>query len=205
MRDPENNEVTTTALTKVLPMYTDVDCFVLDRVCKYVGHAQRLSELRQIKYFAVDRFHARLHGPNCKCSPLNVPRLDRRLKDLNTSVCEQTFSWFRRYAKVANEMREFRNKFFVLYAVRQHNQETMAGTTSYLNAYSANKKTNIKKGTPYSCSKKSSRAQKQATARTCKKGSRARGTQAVQQSRAMKVAKRILKHTKRVGSGVHRK
>ena len=76
MKDPENNAVARQLLHQVMES----------------GHN------KQVKYWCADRFHTKGHAPGCLCSPMNVSRLEKRLKDVNTSIAERTFSWFRGYA-----------------------------------------------------------------------------------------------------------
>ena len=65
-----------------------------------------------------------------------MPRLNRRLKGINTSIAEQTWSWFRDYARTLDDMREERHCFIVLHFMKKHNEIISAGDTSRLNQYS---------------------------------------------------------------------
>ena len=105
---------------------------------------------------------------------------------INSSICEQTFSWFRSYAKIFNELREMRHKFTVLFFCKQHNHCLANGEATYLNApATVNKLVQAqKKSKAYACSTK--KVKKRASAK-----------------RAMKVkkhafAKRVRKVIKRV-------
>ena len=99
--------------------------------------------------------------------------MGRRIKKLNTSVCEQTFSWFRGYAKMLNEMQPLRHRFLVLYFCKLHNENVDAGTAAeYLNEY-----------TPFKPAKKSKRSYP-----CVKKAMKVKATK-----KAMKVKKTVLK------------
>eukprot|EP00438_Fugacium_kawagutii_P027957 Skav210836 [mRNA] locus=scaffold543:17052:17576:- [translate_table: standard] len=149
---PENNAVVSESLLKVLPLYKKVDLYIMDRACHYMPEAKATKGLEQLKYYAVDRFHAHRHKHNCPCDP-KKPRLKKRLGKLNTSVAEQTFSWFRGYAKVLNEMRELRHRFAVLFFVCKHNELIAQGKTDHLNQHMADKNAK-RKAKPYACTKK---------------------------------------------------
>ena len=94
-RDPENNQLVTLALEQTLPSFPRVNCFIYDRNCLYEPGAKLNPNLKQIKYFPIDKWHGKGHVPKCRCHPMYVPRLRRRVRDINTSIAEQTFSWFR--------------------------------------------------------------------------------------------------------------
>jgi hypothetical protein len=147
--EPEGNAIATEALEKVLPLYKDVDCFIYDRCCKYMPSAIENDNLKQIKYYTTDKFHGFKHVSSCKCRPQSVRRLNNRLKHVNTSVCEQTFSWFRNYAKVLNQMRSLQHQFLVLYFIKRHNHLVSCGDTMHLCKF-ADKEKVVK---PYACTK----------------------------------------------------
>jgi hypothetical protein len=121
-------------------LYKKCNTFVYDRACKVLPESTRRGTLPQLKHWAVDKFHAPGHNVKCKCSPLNVPLLHRRLRHVNTSICEQVFSWFRGYARTMNEMRQMRHRFLVLYYVKRHNELTVSGSASYLNPFSTTRR-----------------------------------------------------------------
>ena len=98
MAAPENNDVVTRALADVLPLYPHLNTLIMDRVCGYKRAAGQNPNLSQLKFFIVDWFHARGHVGGCQCNPRTNKALGRRLGSLNTSICEQTFSWFRKYS-----------------------------------------------------------------------------------------------------------
>ena len=103
---------------------------------------------------------------SCQCSPLSVPRLRKRAADVNTSVAEQVFAWFRGYAKTFNEMRPLRHHFLVLYYTRLHNLQIDLNQATYLNpmAPARQQRKAIKK---YECTKvKNSKTYKNKNSRT---------------------------------------
>lgn len=59
MDKPEGNEVVRQSLLKVLPKYRKLDGFVMDRVCGCAPSLQ--GDFKQVKYWAVDHFHALKH------------------------------------------------------------------------------------------------------------------------------------------------
>jgi hypothetical protein len=136
------------------------------------------------------------HNKACKNSPLNVPRLKRRLKGVNTAVAEQVFSWFRGYARVFNEMRALRHKFLVLYYCRLHNQLVDVKNTSHLNAYSANK-SRIKKTGTYACSKKAKPTIVKAKAMRAKTKIKTKTKPTIMKAKAMKAAAKAAIRAKR--------
>ena len=75
------------------------------------------------KHWAIDKFHAsRGHKKDWPCNPNRVAALKRRLKKMNISICEQTFSCFPHYARVINEMKPTRHRILVLYYSKLHNE-----------------------------------------------------------------------------------
>ena len=65
----------------------------------------------------------------------HIKALDKRLKGINTSNCEQTFSWLKRYNPTLNEMRENRHKFMMLYLAQKHNEVCAKGRPEYLHPF----------------------------------------------------------------------
>jgi len=154
--NPENNAVVSASLEKVLWLYKKCDTFVMDRVCKYKKEGQSRAKLQQLKNYIVDKWHAKKgHNKRCTCSPCVHPRLNRRLRGVNTSICEQTFSWFRGYARTFNELRSQRHEFIVHYFSAKHNTLVAAGDLDHLNAYSTDsKKSNKRKASKgYHCNR----------------------------------------------------
>ena len=153
MRDPENNAVVTESLTKTLPNYPNVNVFVMDRVCGFKKTAEENPALAQIKYYSVDWLHAKGHIDDCPCNPYFIGRLSRRLGSMNTSVCEQTFSWFRKYAHSLNQMRPLRHHFMVLQFCARHNELVDRGDMGHLNPQ-ANANASRRSNGSYPCSKR---------------------------------------------------
>ena len=73
-----------------------------------------------------------------------------RIKNLNTSIAEQTFSWFRGYARSLNELRPTRHQFLVLLYSKIHNALIAEGETSHLGPYS-HQNVSKKRSVPYGC------------------------------------------------------
>lgn len=69
MLEPEGNETATASLKETLWLYPRCNCFVYDRACSLMPSAQQDPELKQLKYYVVDWFHAHRHGKKCKCNP----------------------------------------------------------------------------------------------------------------------------------------
>lgn len=132
MKDRENNAVVLNSLREVLPMYTNCNAFIMDRCCQFYKMAMKENVCDQIKFYMIDKFHASLHVKTCKCSPLYVKTLKKRMKGVNGSICEITFSWFRRYAKILNPMAANRHRFVVLYLAHMHNQCVEADDMSHM-------------------------------------------------------------------------
>ncbi len=84
--------------------------------------------------------------------------MGQRIKDENTSICEQVFSWFRGYAPICNEMRTNRHKFLLFYFAKRHNMALLHGSARYLRPVPNEKKK--KPSVPYGCpsSKKMSKS-----------------------------------------------
>ena len=97
--------------------------------------------------------HAKTHVASCPNSPLTILRLKRRLKGVNTQVCEQTFSWFRGYTRSFNGLRPLRHHFAVLYFAKKHNELVDKNDTAHLNEFSPSNQARKKK-IPYPCMKK---------------------------------------------------
>ena len=160
MMEPENNKVNDTSLEKVLGLYKKCDCYIMDRCCRYLPHARKNQKLKQIKYWTCDKFHGKKHKANCPCRPQSNPRLAKRLKKVNTSIAEQTFSWFRSHAKILNEARQRRHRFLVLYYSKKHNALIDQKKTSHLNKFTAAKAHPKRKSVAYPCPMKQAKAMK---------------------------------------------
>ena len=140
MKDPETVPVAKQVLKQVLNRGTAVDCVIYDKMCICMKSIAKDKDFAQIKYWCVDRFHAKGHSSSCPCSPLNHSRLDRRLRDVNSSIAEQTFSWFRGYAASFNSKSPDTHIFYVLLYVKKHNTLIRKDYMQHLNAFSARAK-----------------------------------------------------------------
>ena len=94
-------------------------------------------ELWRVKHYAGDKMHGRQHAARCPCNPHHVQQLAKRLERVNTEIAEQTFSWFRGYARTINEMRPRRAMFLVTYYAWLRNKLLASGSKRHLNAYGA--------------------------------------------------------------------
>jgi hypothetical protein len=150
MKQPESNDVAEMSLEKVIPLYKQCDGFVMDRVCAFVPCASGNGKLRQIKYWAVDKFHALKHKKTCKHNILQVRRLVNRFKKTKTSACEQVFSWFRNYARRLNEARPWCHAFSSPYFAKLHNAAIDQKQAHHLNPFRPTAKP---KPRSYACSK----------------------------------------------------
>ena len=128
MLSPENNAIKNITLKKIIGQYPNLDCFIHDRNCSihdrncsFQNQALQFEELQQLKYFPIDRFHAKTHKKGCRNNPLTVSRLGRRIRKVNTSAAEQTFSWFKKYSITIGEMPKGKHMFLVLLFARWHN------------------------------------------------------------------------------------
>ena len=154
-REPENNAIVCASLNKVIANYPRLDCFIYDRNCKFEAEGRATVSLKQIKVYPIDKWHAYKHDESCQCSHLNVPSHKRRLKNINTSIAEQSFSWFRGYAKSFNELRPIRHRFLVLYFSAKHNALCDAKDMGHLNANKPSKKRGyVKQSKGYACRKR---------------------------------------------------
>ena len=110
------------------------------------------AALSQISCDVVDKFHAKGHVSGCPCSPYDVPALMRRVRDVNTSICEQVFAHFRIYAKTLSDMRPNRHAFLILNCAKLHNEDACSrGDNSKLNSFSHSNYTARKRTVPYAC------------------------------------------------------
>eukprot|EP00434_Breviolum_minutum_P008303 symbB.v1.2.007326.t1/scaffold420.1/size231607/2 len=58
MRNREDNAIALFCLEKIVELYPAVNAVIYDRACSCMSAGQKMSSLRGIKYWAVDRFHA---------------------------------------------------------------------------------------------------------------------------------------------------
>ena len=142
--EPENNKIKAESLLKIISLYPKLDCFIHDRACGFEKYGRKLVQLKQIIYYSLDRFHGRMHKNSCKNKIQNNKVLEKRLNGINTSISEQIFSWFKRYAKTFNNLSTTRHHFLVLYFSHIHNVISSIGQLHHLNAFSTRRK-NTKK------------------------------------------------------------
>ena len=154
MFEPENNDVTAATLEKAIVHLKSCDCFILDRNCRAQKALEKRPLLSQIKYYPTTKLHAYGHPAKCKNNPLNILRLKRRLRGVNTMVAEQVFSWFRGFARTLNEMRGSRHTFLVLYYCKRHNELVDAGDKAHLNAYTLSRAKSKKTTSGHHCNKR---------------------------------------------------
>ena len=140
MMNPEDQKVMLEVLQQSLAVAPTADCIVYDRICRCMKTIKKHQETKQVKYWCVDRFHAKGHSDKCEHSPLNVKRLDNRLKGVNTSIAEQTFAWFRGYAATLNTKARDAHIFTVLRYVERHNNLVRSKYTLHLNKFSAHRR-----------------------------------------------------------------
>lgn len=141
MKDPENSDVALNLVQNLLPHYPKVDAVLYDRACSIFKKAKNTQDLKPVKFWCVDKFHAKGHCNKCKCSPSVVPAIDKRLKRVNTSISEQVFSWFRGYSSTFNSMNAKHQRFYVLAYSRRHNHLQKLDDMQHLNPWSARKST----------------------------------------------------------------
>lgn len=109
---------------------TAIDTIIYDDAChlkKYgcnpvrsqlTPTARRMHNMSMV----VDKFHFKNHVDKwCKahCNPYD----HEELKDVNTEVCEQLFSWLSRFAPMSKHMNQWRFLFLILYLIDQHNED----------------------------------------------------------------------------------
>ena len=149
MFHPENNALVLDELENVVGRYPFANCFIYDRACKILLDVQkRKAALWEVKTYTTDKFHGWRHKESCLANPFSSAKLMKRIEGLNTSVAEQTFSWFRGYARSTNEMKPQRHQFLVPLYAKIHNALLERGATSHLNPYSCQR---AKRKTPYEC------------------------------------------------------
>ena len=113
------------------------------------GNQPETEKVSKIKTFTTDKFHGARHSAKCPCNPFVHKRLMRRIEGLNTVVAEQTFSWFRNYARTFDDLGRKRHHFLVYLYSSIHNELMESRLTSHLNTYAHRKKN--AKSTPYGC------------------------------------------------------
>ena len=140
MEEPENNVVAKNVLQKVVTKAVNLNCVIYDKMCVCLKSFATDKDFKQVKYWSIDRFHAKAHSVSCPCSPIHVRRLDLRLRSVNSSIAEQTFSWFRGYASSFNTKAHDTHIFYVLLYVKMHNSLVRQNRLQHLNAFSARSK-----------------------------------------------------------------
>ena len=68
MDEPEGNKVAMQTLRRILPHYQACNTFVLDRCCEAYPANHKEECFKQIKYWAVDEWHAHGHKKTCPCN-----------------------------------------------------------------------------------------------------------------------------------------
>lgn len=84
--------------------------------------SKKMSQMHMV----CDKFHFKNHVDAwCKkhCNPYTCANL----KNINTEVCEQLFSWLSKYASMTKHMNRWRFLFLMLYLVDNHNEEINKG------------------------------------------------------------------------------
>ena len=154
MIHPENNDLAVGMLEDAAELLPALDCIIYDRMCCALQAVRKSDMLKDIKYFCVDKFHAHGHAKTCPCSPLVHKKLNKRLREVNTCAAEQTFAWFRNYARTFNTMSPQTHFFYVLFYVQKHNELIRKNNVSHLSPFGSGRKR--RHSQPYSCSKSSS-------------------------------------------------
>ena len=85
-----------------------------------------------LKKYAKDKFHGSGHKASCPAKPYAILALLKRLSGINTVVSEQTFSWFRGYARRMDELKPARRQFLVPIYAKMHNDLLEKGDTSHM-------------------------------------------------------------------------
>lgn len=100
-----------------------------------------------------------------------------RIEEVNTSIAESVFAWFRGYAKSFNPMGPERHEFLVLHYCARHNDNVdhYGGAPPYLNKFIPKEK---RKSGSYACNvaAKKSKGKTQNASQGGSKGVRGRGT-----------------------------
>ena len=149
MYGPENNAIVLDGLERVTKRYPYANCFIYDRACKILKDVKdRRRRLWKIKTYATDKFHGLGHKASCPVNPYSLPALMRRLRGINTVIAEQTFSWFRGYARSMNELKPERHQFLAHCYAKEHNELMANGDTSHLNPHPHR---GNRRSTPYEC------------------------------------------------------
>ena len=136
-------------LTTVLKRYPYANSFICDRACKILKDAkERRRSLWKIKTNATDKFRGVRRKSSFPVNPYSLPAAMRRLRGVNTVVSDQTFSWFRGYARSMNELKPERHQFLVPIYAKEHNELLARGETSHLNPSIGS---SLRRSIPYEC------------------------------------------------------
>lgn len=97
MHKPENNDVKIKSLENIFGIYTQCDLFIHDVNCKFGTFAVQSGKCSQIKYSAVDKFHAKKHGRSKRnYLPYNNPILMKRSEGIKLVSPSRRFLGFDR-------------------------------------------------------------------------------------------------------------
>ena len=98
MHKPENNATAIKMLLRLARLMPKLKTLVYDRACSLKKQASRQPGLKGLKHYVVDKFHGHRHSKKCVANPHVHKHLAKAIAKANTSACEQTFAWMRRYA-----------------------------------------------------------------------------------------------------------
>ena len=141
MRGPENNALAIGGIREMIRKYPYLNCLVYDRACKIQRGVSRIrNEIGKIRTFATDKFHGARQSTKCPCNPFARKKLTRRIEGVNTVAADQSFSWFRNYARAFSELGGNRNHFLVYRYAAIHNELSDRKSTAHLNQYIHQKK-----------------------------------------------------------------
>ena len=90
---------------------------------KFIIGSDRSQKLSKTKV-VVDRFHFKSHVDNY-CNLNNNPDLISELKDINTSVCEQTNYWFGMYKHILKHMNYEHFHFLIFILCNEYNLDKL--------------------------------------------------------------------------------
>ena len=149
MNTNECNDAITQTLDKVKHLYPSTSCFIYDRCGQYDPSIRMREDLKHIRFWAVDKLHAKGHVKCCKHSPYNAPRLLRRLRGVSTQIAEQTFAWLRKYRVSFEEIRSCRHHLLLFHYCQRHNDLVDKGSTDHLPGIGVRKLK--RRPVPYAC------------------------------------------------------
>ncbi len=88
----------------------------VDKWCKANCDPRKFSDLDDVSSVLAD-----LHVCMTMCV-LYVLQTNYYLAQVDTEVCEQTFSWFSKYGKMTRKMNRYVYMFFIIYLCDLHNE-----------------------------------------------------------------------------------